>query len=277
MIDRIRADWRLSRNARSKRSRSRPARAAVRSSAVHPRERLHEFWRHPDAAERSGAVSGAGRAKPVPDGRWCDRTSSPDARILEIGCNVGRTSPLLLDGGLPRSHRDRHQRRRDRAATRRTFPELGRPPRSSSRRRGRHHGATRRRVRPCLHDGRARAHPSRQRVDLREMVRITRSILVTVEDERGVSGASHATRLSEDRVRVRSGSDESPSGVASEADGLSSDFVARVFAVTGRHGEQGTVDRTSFRRRDAPAREAMTAANRVAGLPAAAAAHRRPD
>ena len=156
-------------------------------------------------------------------------------RILEVGCNVGRNLSVLLDGGY------RHLTGIDIngdaiALLRESYPELAAtatlivsPVEEAIRE---------------MPDGAfdlvytlavlEHIHPDSEWI-FQEILRITSSTLVTIEDERGVS-VRHTPRDYR-KIFEDLGANEIDERIASDADGLSSDFVARVFRVSHAVGE----------------------------------------
>jgi SAM-dependent methyltransferase len=66
------------------------------------RDRLHEYWRRPWDGDNlpDSYVEGDDRSAFLFE--LIARHSSPDARVLELGCNVGRNLRFLLDNGYER-------------------------------------------------------------------------------------------------------------------------------------------------------------------------------
>lgn len=197
---------------------------------VHPRERLHEFWRHPDASNDP-----EGYRDPVERSRFLlalvEPYLAPDARILELGPNVGRNLAYLFDAGY-RDLTGIEINGDAIALLRQSYPELG--------------ATATLIVSPIedaikdLPDGSfdlvftmavlEHIHPDSEWI-FAEMVRIARSTLVTIEDERGTS-VRHTPRDYRS-VFEPLGAHQVEERRLSDAEGLSSDFVARVFEVSG--------------------------------------------
>jgi SAM-dependent methyltransferase len=151
----------------------------------------------------------------------------PDWTVLEIGCNVGRNLSFLLDAGL-RQLTGIEINGEALALLRSTYPELG---------------STAKLINAPVED--AIGHMAARSFDLvytmavlehihpdsewvfAEMARITRSLLVTIEDERGVS-VRHTPRDYR-HVFEALGMHQILEREVSEAEGLSPGFVARVF------------------------------------------------
>jgi SAM-dependent methyltransferase len=202
--------------------------AAGAGRRVYPRDRLHEFWRHPDAPNDPERYR-----EPVERSRLLLEVLSPylstESRILEIGPNVGRNLAYLFDAGY-RDLTGIEINGDAIALLRESYPELG--------------ATATLIVSPVedaikdLPDGSfdlvytmavlEHIHPDSEWI-FGEMLRITRSTLITIEDEHGVS-VRHTPRNYR-TIFEGLGAREVDERVASEADGLSSDFVARVFAV----------------------------------------------
>lgn len=228
LIDRIR---------RRLRPRSAPVRTDPprRPRGVDPRDQLHEYWRNP-----GGPNDPERYLEPIERSQFLMDVVrpylSPDAPILEIGCNVGRNLAHVFDAGC-RELTGIDINADAIALLRSTFPELG--------------STATLIVAPVedvikdLPDGGfdlvytmavlEHIHPDSEWI-FGEMVRITRSILVTVEDEHGVS--AHHTPRDYEAIFSALGARQVAERRASEADGLSSDFVARVFEAPATIGSR---------------------------------------
>lgn len=203
-----------------------PSEAVAPARQLHSRDQLHEFWRNPDEPNRPEHYR-----EPVERSRFLVDLLQPhlqaDWTVLEIGCNVGRNLAFLRDAGLGRLT-GIEINGEALALLRETYPELG---------------ATATLVNAPVEDvirGMAdrsfdlvytmavleHLHPASEWV-FGEMARVTRSLLVTVEDERGIS-VRHTPR-DYGRVFAALGMRQILEREVSEAEGLSPGFVARVF------------------------------------------------
>jgi SAM-dependent methyltransferase len=99
----------LIRRALGRRSgRSRDGRPAAQASkpartppALLPKDDLHEFWRDPDETNRPERyLQHPGRSALLLE--FAQPYLSPQSRILEVGCNVGRNLAHLFDSGYHR-------------------------------------------------------------------------------------------------------------------------------------------------------------------------------
>src|SRR5262249_44077703 len=150
------------------------------------RQDLHEFWRRPDAANQpSGYLDGEERSEFL-----CailSRHAAPEARILEVGCNVGRNLQHLFSNGFT-DLTGVEISAEALALLRSTFPRVAQRARL---------------VNEPIETAVARfsdgefdvvytmavlehIHPESEWI-FAELARITRGVLVTIEDERGIS------------------------------------------------------------------------------------------
>ena len=75
--------------------------SARRVPVLLPKDDLHEFWRHPDAANRPERyLEHAGRSEFLLG--FVSPYVARDSTILEVGCNVGRNLARLFDAGFRR-------------------------------------------------------------------------------------------------------------------------------------------------------------------------------
>lgn len=203
-----------------------PPEGAPAGRRLYSRDRLHEFWRNPDASNSPERYR-----EPVERSRFLVELVQPHLRsdwtVLEIGCNVGRNLSFFLDAGV-RQLTGIEINGEALALLRESYPELG---------------STATLINAPVEDSIGHMadgsfdlvytmavlehiHPDSEWI-FGEMARITRTLLVTVEDERGVS-VRHTPRdyrqvfegLGMRQILERS---------VSEAEGLSAGFVARVF------------------------------------------------
>ncbi|HJZ71529.1 MAG TPA: class I SAM-dependent methyltransferase [Vicinamibacterales bacterium] len=191
---------------------------------------LHDFWRRPDPANRpAGYLEGSDRSLFLMD--IVNRHVPKQAEILEIGCNVGRNLHHLAKAGFTKLSGIEINDEAIRLL-RATFPELQQTLRLWND--PVEDAITR------LHDQQfglvytmavlEHIHPDSEWI-FADMARITSDVLITVEDEHGVSwrhfprnyGAVFGA-LGFEQVEVRD---------CGDIEGLGSDFCARVFKKKG--------------------------------------------
>jgi SAM-dependent methyltransferase len=219
------------------RLRRKPARApttpdvaprGVAPRGVDSREKLHAFWRNPGGKNRpEDYLEPTGRSRFLVD--FISPYVGTDGRILEIGCNVGRNLAHLYDAG----YRDLTAIEISAdalAMLRATFPDLG---------------ATARLINAPVEDVirdfpdgsfdlvyamavLEHIHPDSEWI-FDEMVRISRSAIVTIEDERGSS--SHHVPRDYGTVFQARGAHQVVERSVSADEGFPVDFEARVFKV----------------------------------------------
>jgi SAM-dependent methyltransferase len=190
------------------------------------RDVLHEFWRRPDRANApEDYLMGAERSELLVD--LVKRHAGPDVAVLEIGCNAGRNLQFLLSAGFSKltgieiseaAIRVLRERLPAVAATARLFNE---PVEAAIK---------------GFRDGEfgvvytmavlEHLHPDSEWV-FEEMVRITNGVLITIEDERGVSWRHFPRDYS--RVFGALGLTLVETVDCATIDGLGPDFRARVF------------------------------------------------
>jgi len=187
---------------------------------------LHDFWRRPDPANRpSGYLEGADRSLFLTE--IVNHHVPRQAEILEIGCNVGRNLHYLATAGFTKLSGIEINEEAVRLL-RVTFPELAQTVQIWNE--PVENAITK------FHDRQfglvytmavlEHIHPDSEWI-FAEMARITSDVLVTIEDERGVSWR-HFPRdygalfrgLGLQQVDVRD---------CDDIEGLGSDFRARVF------------------------------------------------
>lgn len=152
-----------------------------------PKEKIHEYWRKPSDGVNlpQEYLQGEERSQFLVD--LIRRHAPQDVRILEIGCNVGRNLQHLLTAGYANLEGIEISEDAVRLLES-TFPELAQ--------RARIHNAPAEDVLPTLEDGRydltftmaVLEHIHRESEWIfPHIVRITKNVLVTVEDEKNVS------------------------------------------------------------------------------------------
>jgi SAM-dependent methyltransferase len=215
--------------SRLRRKPARPSGAsAAGSGGVHSREKLHAYWRNPDGQNRpEDYLEPTGRSRFLLD--FIAPYVHTDGAILEIGCNVGRNLAHLFDAGY-----------RDLTAIeisgdalamlRTTFPDLGAAARLIN--------APVEDVIRDFPDGSfdlvyamavlEHIHPDSEWI-FDEIVRVSRSAIVTIEDERGAS-SRHVPRDYRKVFEAR-GAHQVLERSVSAAEGFPIDFEARVFKV----------------------------------------------
>jgi SAM-dependent methyltransferase len=198
---------------------------------------LHDFWRSPDAANRpTGYLEGADRSRFLTD--IVNRHVPHQAPILEIGCNVGRNLHYLAGAGFTNLSGIEINEEAVRLL-RATFPELEQTLRLWNE--PVENAITK------FHDRQfglvytmavlEHIHPDSEWI-FAEMARITGDVLMTIEDEHGVSWR-HFPRdygaifqaLGLQQVEVRG---------CDDIEGLGADFRARVFKKTGSGASSGS-------------------------------------
>jgi SAM-dependent methyltransferase len=190
------------------------------------RNQLHEFWRRPDAANQpKGYLDAAARSEFLVD--IVKRHVPFGAPILEIGCNVGRNLHYLASAGFTtlagvEINEDAMRQLRE------AFPDLARgarllnEPVESAIRRFRDGEFTLVYTMAVLEH----IHPDSEWI-FAEMVRIAGDVLITVEDEHGISWRHFARDYN--RVFEALGLKERESLDCSSIEGLGPDFRARIF------------------------------------------------
>lgn len=193
------------------------------------RDDLHAFWRRPDEANQpDGYLKGAERSELL-----CaivSRYVPRDARILEVGCNAGRNLQHLRSNGF--TQLAGIEINADAVALlRRQFPALAQ-----------HARLLNEPVETAItrfRDGEfdlvytmavlEHIHPDSDWI-FPEMARVTRNVLVTIEDERGISWRHFPRNYSE--IFGALGFAERETLDCSAIPGLGADFRARVFLKT---------------------------------------------
>lgn len=190
------------------------------------RRGVHRFWRGPDTPNRPGAyLGGEERSRFLVD--LVRTVASPDARILELGCNVGRNLHFLHRGGF-RSLHGIEINEKAVALLRAHYPELAQA--------GTVYNAPIEDVVPEFEDGAfdvvfsmatlEHLHTDSEWV-FPHLARITRGALITVEDEHFRS-ERHFPRNYGD-VFAPFGLREAEAVDCSRVEGLGESFRARVF------------------------------------------------
>ena len=209
---------------------STPVQAPPPRSTVRSREELHAHWRDPDGLNRP-----ADYLEPTARSQFLlgfvEPYLTPGARILEIGCNVGRNLAHLFEAG----HRDLTGIEINTAALallRESFPELGQTATLI--------GAPVEDVIRDLPDASfdmvfamavlEHIHPDSEWI-FGEMVRISRSVVVTIEDEHGTS--RHHVPRDYRAVFEGHGMRQLAEQDVSAAEGFPTDFRARIFGKAG--------------------------------------------
>ena len=205
-----------------------PAPSGVGRVQVRSRQELHAFWRNPDGGNRPEQyLEPTGRSRFLLD--WIRPYVGPDPRILEIGCNVGRNLAHLFDAGY-RDLTGIEINGNALAMLRESFPEMG---------------ATARLINAPVEDVirdfpdasfdlvyamavLEHIHPDSEWI-FDEIARITRSVVVTIEDEHGVS--SHHVPRDYRAVFEGRGLHQLAERSLSSSEGFPTAFQARVFEV----------------------------------------------
>lgn len=192
------------------------------------REELHEFWRHPDAANLAEGYRTGGAARSTFLVGLVKRHVQPDGEILEIGCNVGRNLHHLRLAGFSKLSGIEISEAAVRTLAE-AFPDLAasarivNEPVETAIKRFRDDEFALVYTMAVLEH----IHADSEWV-FGEMVRITRHALITIEDERGVSRRHFPRDYGE--VFGALGLKEIATSDCSAIEGLGADFRARVFA-----------------------------------------------
>jgi SAM-dependent methyltransferase len=194
------------------------------------RAELHDYWRNPPDAGNfpSDYIDGGDRSPYLVDlvQRYVGEAGR-ETRILEIGCNVGRNLEALRAAGF--AHLTGIEINANALALlRERFPDLGK---TAELRNEPVEDAIRK-----IDDGEfdvvytmavlEHIHSDSEWV-FAEIARVTRRVLITIEDEQGFS-ARHFPR-SYDRVFTRLGMEQIESRECTDIEGLGGGFYARVF------------------------------------------------
>lgn len=214
---------------RSAKSAAKRARLAMRRAIVPAkgREDIHEYWRRPDdgANEPRSYLEKAERSRYLVG--MLERYTDHDARVLEVGCNVGRNLAFLHDAGF--KHLTGIEISQDAVDVMRAeFPEMAREASIIC-------GAAEDVVRD-FDDGALdvvftmavleHVHTESEWI-FGELTRITNDLLITIEDEAGLSWRHFPRDYG--RIFERLGMRQVEEHTCDGSEGLSPSFKARVF------------------------------------------------
>ena len=196
----------------------------------HPlsREVLHEYWRRPSDGVNLPENYAGPKERSAFLVRIVSRYAKPDARILEIGCNVGRNLEYLFRVGFREGLTGIEISEEAVALMKETFPEMAANARI--------YNSPAEDIVETLEDQSfdlvftmavlEHIHTSSEWL-FHEIVRITRQYLVTIEDERGYNGRHFPRNYRE--IFEALGLHQLEEISCKEVEGLGKTFTARIF------------------------------------------------
>ena len=191
------------------------------------RDELHTYWKNPwDGANRPEIyLDGVARSEFL--GQLVGKNVGPDAKILEIGCNIGRNLNYLFEAGFKNLHAIEISETAVQLL-RETYPEMANcieicnvPVEDVIKHLGENEYDLVFTMAVLEH-----IHTDSEWIFV-EMVRICKERLITIEDERSVSWRHFPRNYK--RVFEELGMQQMEEVNCSEVEGLGSVFVARVF------------------------------------------------